>query len=336
MVRTLRVALATLPRRLEIAVILLATVSAAGTVGYVFVEGWSIMDALYMTVITVLTIGYGEVRPLDTSGRILTMALAIAGVGTMFYALLGLLQFTLEGELASLMGVRRMKGQIADLRNHHILCGFGRVGEEIAREFLARHVPFAVVDMNPEAVERARGRGYLVVVGDGTSDATLKEAGVGRARCLLAASDSDAGNTFIVITAKALNPGLFTVARAANPESEPRMLRAGADRVFSPYSTAGRQMALSAIQPLVVEFMDTLAAGGDGQRILAEVEIRPESGLAGRTVHDVLHPCPRVIVLGIQRPSGEVDVGPPSTTVVNIGDRIIVVGPESELETIKG
>jgi voltage-gated potassium channel len=228
-----------------------------------------------------------------------------------------------------------MKGRIESLTDHYILCGFGRVGEEIAREFAGRHLPYVVVESNREAVERCRQRGHLLLMGDATNDATLKEAGVERARVLLAASDSDAGNTFIVLTAKALNPRLFVVSRAGQPESEPRMLRAGADRVFSPYVIAGKQMALTALHPMVVEFIDTLAARRDGAPVLAEIDVSEVSGLAGRTIHDVLHACRSVIVLGLQSATGELNVGPDRVTVLRVGDRVIVMGQEEELEAIR-
>jgi len=306
-----------------------------GTIGYILIEGWSFIDALYMTVITLTTIGFGEVRPLDDEGRVFTMVLAVSGVGAIFYALLGVIQFLIEGELGALLGVQRMKGRIADLRDHYVLCGFGRVGEEIAREFAARSIQFVVVESNPEAIERGQRLGYLFLVGDATSDAVIREAGVERARCLLAASDSDAGNTFIVLTAKALNPDIFVVSRAANMESEPRMLRAGADRVFSPYITAGRQMALSAIQPMVIEFIDTLAARQEGGPVLAEIEISEGSGLAGGTIHDILHWTHSITVLGLQKASGQLQVGPAHTTLLEAGDKLIVMGEEDELERIR-
>ena len=324
-----------IPHNLRNAAVLLIVIPVIGTSAYMIIEGWSFIDALYMTVTTVMTIGFGEVRPLDTSGRIVTMLLAISGIGAIFYALVGFFQFALEGELATLLGVQRMQRQIESLKDHYILCGFGRVGEEIAREFANRNLPFVVVESNPEAVPRAQSRGHLLLNGDATTDAILKEAGVERARVLLAASDSDAGNTFIVLTAKALNPKLFVVSRAGQAESEPRMLRAGADRVFSPYLIAGRQMALTALHPMVVEFIDTLAARRDGGPVLAEIDISEASGLEGRTIHDVLHTCETVSVLGLQKPTGELQVGPSAQTQLRLGDRIIVMGQEEELEAIR-
>jgi len=330
-----RATVRSLPPNLIRAALLILLLPLVGTAGYMIVEGWDFLDALYMTIITVTTIGFREVHELDDKGRIFTMVLAVAGVGAIFYALLSVFQFLLEGELGILLGVQRMKGRIENLRDHYILCGFGRVGEEIARDFVARQIPLVVVESNPEAIERARRRDCLLLVGDATSDAVLREAGIERAKCLLAASDSDAGNTFIVLTAKALNPGLFVVSRAAHPESEPRMLRAGADRVFSPYVIAGRQMALSALQPMIVEFIDTLATRQPGAPVLAEMDVTEGSGLAGKTIHDVLHDCRTVVVLGLQKPSGEMKVGPEADTPLQPGDRLIVMGREDELEAIR-
>src|SRR2546425_1101743 len=173
------------------------------------------------------------------------MLLIISGVGAILYAFLAVFQFVLEGEMGLLLGRQRMKSRIESLKGHYILCGFGRGGEDVAREFVSRDLPFVVVETNPEAIERAERRGYLLLVGDATSDEIVKAAGVERAACLLAASDSDAGNTFIVLAARALNPGLFIVSRAAYPESDPRLLRAGGDRVI----VMGQEADLEVIRP---------------------------------------------------------------------------------------
>ena len=323
------------PGNLITAAALLVLIPIIGTAGYMIIEGWDFLDSLYMTVTTITTVGFREVQPLDDKGQVFTIILAICGIGAIFYGFISLFQFVLEGELGTLLGVRRMKGQIENLKDHYILCGFGRVGEEIAREFSMRKLPFVVVESNPEAIERAERREFLLLVVDATNDATLKEAGVERARVLLAASDSDAGNTFIVLAAKALNPRIFLVARAAYPESEPRILRAGADRVFSPYNIAGKQMALTALHPLVVEFIDTLASRRDGAPVLAEIDVSEVSGLAGRTIHDVLHQFPSIVVLGLENGAGELRVGPALDSVLRMGDRVILMGQESELEAIR-
>lgn len=334
MIEPVRAALRSFPQKVIRALILLVATAVIGTLGYIIIEGWGLLDAVYMTVIVLTTIGFAETRPLDDAGRIFTIFLAVFGVGAIFYTLLSVFQFLIEGEFADILGVQRMKSQIQALKDHFILCGYGRVGEEIAREFLDRDVAFVVIDNNDEAVERARRAGIPLLVGDATTDDVLREAGIERASCLLAASDSDSGNTFIALTAKALNQGLFVVARAAHPESQPRMLRAGADRVFSPYVTAGRQMAIAALQPAVVELIDTLATGREGERILAEIDVSPDSGLAGRTIEQVLAGT-TIAVFGIRRTDGQDVVAPPANERLREGDRVIVVGDDADLDAVQ-
>jgi voltage-gated potassium channel len=230
-----------------------------------------------------------------------------------------------------------MRARIQALRNHYILCGFGRVGEEIGREFRDRGIPFVVVESNPESIRRARQRGFLLVEGDAASDAVLIEAGIEHARCLLAASDSDAGNTYIILTAKAIRPDILVVARAGQPSNQQKMSRAGADRVISPYLIGGRRMALSALQPLVVDFVDTLVGGGGpGEHIIAEVMATEECGIAGCTLSDVLRGATNANILAIHRATGEIVVGPRDSEVVDIGDRLIVMGLESDLAALAG
>ena len=321
-------------RRLALAIALALVVVAAGVAVYMVLEGWSFLDALYMTGITVTTVGFREVHPLSTGGRLLTLAISLAGIGVLFYTLWGLVQAVVEGELAAFLGWRAMRSKLEKLHDHFILCGFGRVGEAIGREFVAHRLPFVVVESNPEAIERARRRGYLVVEGDATRDDVLIEAGIERARGLLAAADSDSGNTFIVLAAKALRPDLLVVARAGRPDGEAAMRRAGADRVISPYSLAGRRMALAAIQPLLAEFMEILPSRA-GAQVVAELEITPSSGLSGRTLAEALAPCRGILPLGLQRGDGQVLVAPPPHTVLAEGDRLILLGPEEELEAVR-
>jgi voltage-gated potassium channel len=307
-----------------------------GVLGYMFIEGWSFLDALYMTVIAVTTVGFQEVAPLSDGGRVFTIFLVLFGVGVAFYILTSLVATVIEGELGFILGVRRMKGKIGALRDHYVLCGFGRVGEEIAGEFEHRGIPFVIVDSNPDAIERARKQDYLLIEGDASSDTVLMDAGIQRAHCLLAASDSDSGNTYIVLTAKALNPRLLVVARVGQPASMTPMLRAGADRVISPYRIGGRRMALSALQPLVLDFIDTLATGRHGEQILAELEVSEESGLAGRTIENCFRTCPGANILALQKASGAIHVGPRGSTTLDLGDRLMVLGNEAELEAIGG
>ena len=321
-------------RRLEFGILLLLILLTTGVVGYAAIEGWSFLDALYMTVITVATVGFQEVHPLSSGGRIFTMFLIILGVGTAFYILVGAVTLVIEGELGEAWGVRRMKAKIDALRNHYILCGFGRVGEEIGGEFKERGIPFVVIESNPESIGRARQRNFLLIEGDASVDATLLEAGIERARGLLAASDSDSGNTYITLTAKAMNPNVLVVARAGQPANLERMRRAGADRVISPYQIGGRRMALSALQPLVLDFIDTLTGGRPEQRIIAEFIATPESCLSGCTLEEAVIGRANAVVLAVQKADGEILVGPPNSTVVGPEDRLIVLGREADMEAL--
>ncbi len=314
---------------------LLFSLITLGTAGYMIIEQWSFMDALFMTVTTITTVGYREVRPLDTEGRIFTIFLVLLGVGTAIYLLTTFVALVIEGDLGTALGLTRMKSRIDQMSDHYVLCGFGRVGEEIAREFAERGIPFVVVENNPETTPYAVESGYLLVQGDATSDDVLEAAGVRRAKVLLAASDSDSGNTYITLSAKALNPDIFVVARAGKRESEPRAMRAGADRVISPYVLSGRRMALSAIQPNMVDFIDTLAVRNADQ-ILAEIEVTVESGLAELQVGNVMETSERITVLGLQQANGELVVAPRPETQLKPGDRLMVVGPEADVGAIAG
>jgi voltage-gated potassium channel len=321
-------------RRLVVSAALLLGLLTFGTSGYMFIEQWSFLDALFMTITTITTVGFREVQPLDTSGRIFTIFVILFGVGTAFYILTTVVQSAVEGEFAQALGVRRMQQRIGSLRDHYILCGFGRVGEEIAREYSERGIPYVVIDNNPEAIGRAQQKDVLLIEGDATQDAILERAGIERAKALLAASDSDSGNTYITLTAKALRPDILVIARAGQPATEPRVERAGASRVISPYKLAGRRMALSALQPLTVDFFDVLATGRQGEQILAELMVTEDSGLTGQTVHDALHNARATALLAIQRADGELNVGPPGDRVIESGDRLILLSNEPDIEQL--
>ncbi len=333
-IRDLRAFSYSLPRNILRTVLVIISLVAVGTIGYMLLEGWPFLDALYMTVIVLTTIGFAEVRELDDAGRVFTIALAVTGIGAIFYALIAVFQFLIEGELASILGSQRMKRQIEHLRDHYILCGFGRVGEEIARQFKQHDVDFVVVETDQKSIARGSRLGYFMLIGDATSDQVLTEAGIAHAVSLVAASDSDAGNTFIVLAAKALNPDLYVVARASQAESPPRMTRAGAQRVFSPYASVGRQMALSAMQPMLAEFIDMPAMAEGGHGLLAEIEVSEGTG-AGGTVGALLGGLRDVTVLGVQKKTGELTVSPPMSTQLLAGDHVIIIASEDALGRIR-
>jgi voltage-gated potassium channel len=319
-------------RRLALSVSLLCLLVLLGTAGYMAIEGWSLLDALYQTVTTLSTVGFREVHPLSTAGQIFTIILIIGGVGGVLYTLTAVVTVAVEGELLDYFGRRRMEARIQALRGHAIICGFGRVGREIAAEFKRRDVPFVVVDHNPHVHPLLRALGYAYIDGNATSDEVLLRAGVERAACLLAAADSDTDNTFIVLSARALKPDIFIVARAGQPEAERKLRRAGADRVISPYSIAGLHMAIAALQPAIVDFMTTTFRSREGDLILAEITVTAESELAGRTIHQLFGGRPDTIALALRREGGELRAAPPPQEVLRLHDRLIVLGPPRELE----
>lgn len=318
-------------RRLALALGLFAFAIIIGTSGYMLLSDMTFVDALYQTVTTLSTVGFRELKPFGTTEKLFTVALILFGVGTVLYTLTLVVQETLEGDIRSRFYARRMELEIGHLKNHYILCGFGRVGQEIARELRERGVDFVIIEQTPEEAERARAFGYLVIEGDGSQERVLIQAGISEARCLLAASDSDSGNTYITLTAKAINPGCFIVARVAYPHNEEKLRLAGADRVLSLYSLGGRRMVLQALQPLAADFMDTLASGRHGELVLAEFEVNEENGLAGSTAGDLVRGAKNATLLGIRHRSGTLVVGPREDEALHDGDIIIVLAEEQDI-----
>jgi voltage-gated potassium channel len=251
------------------------------------------------------------------------------------YALTLVIEQALEGDIRSRYYLRRMRLRIDEIQDHYVLCGFGRVGQEIARELNERGVDFVVIEQTPEAVERAQAFGYLVIEGDASDERVLTQANIGRARCLLAASDSDSGNTYITLTAKSINPSCFVVARVARPHNEEKLRLAGADRVLSLYSLGGRRMVLSALQPLAADFMDTLATGRSGDLLLAEFEASGANGLAGKTVAELIAGARNATLLGVRQAGGDLHVGPREDTVLGEGDIIIILADEADIASMQ-
>ncbi len=248
--------------RFTIAFLLLVLLVAGGTLGYSWVEGWSVAESLYMTVITITTVGYGEVRTLSPQGRQFTILLIVFSVVTAGYSVTTLLGFIFEGQIVQLMRGRRMERAISRLSDHYIICGCGVVGKQVALEFRQAGVPFVIVERDPEHSELGRDESVLFVKGDADDDETLIEAGIEQAKGLVSALRQDGGNVFVVLTARQLNPSLMIVARAAEEQTVGKLLRAGADRVISPYQIAGRRMASVILRPSVMNFLDVVVEGG--------------------------------------------------------------------------
>jgi len=307
-------------------------VAAIGSVGYLAL-GWSLGDAVYMTGITLTTVGYREVRELDEVGRAWTVLVAVAGVGIIFGSVGIVAEAVLSEAASGRREAKRMSQSVAALRRHLILCGYGRVGSTVARELAHAGEPVVVVDINPASLVTAERDGHLVVVGDATNDAVLAEAGIERARGLITTIDSDANNVYVTLSARALNPGLFIVARANETGSEAKLLHAGADRVVSPYSRAGRQIAELAVRPRVADFIDFALSHGELAFSIEEVEIAPNGPLVGRTVAALRDDG--IFALAIVRGEKEYEPNPAADRVLVAGENLIVSGSAEILRALR-
>jgi voltage-gated potassium channel len=239
--------------RFQLPGVLLAFFVVLGTAGYALIERWNLSDSFFMTIITISTVGFSEVHPLDEPGRLFTSALIVGGVGTMLYGF-GVFAETLsEGHFLEFRRVRRLEADVRALRNHFIVCGYGRTGTQVVSEFRSLGQQFVVIDSNLEAIERLRQEGRLHIAGDAANEEVLKEAGIEHARALISAVDSDERSVYITLIARALNPDLWIVARAGQPGSIRRLELAGANQAISPYLMAGHRMAEMALDPTIVD-----------------------------------------------------------------------------------
>lgn len=322
------------PARLLIAGGLLLGVIALGTLGYVLVEGWTWFDALYMTVTTISTIGGGEARPLSTVGRIMTLGIIVIGVGVMAYTLLALVAYLLEGQFGIAVGNERARRQAARLHNHFILCGFGRVGREIAREFAGAKVDFAIIDVNQESLQRAGKLGYLAVTGNPAEAEILKEAAIEHARGLITAMDSDADNIYVTLSVRALRPNLFIVARANQADSEPKLRLAGANRIISPYVIGGRRMANLAMRPTAVEFVDTVLSSSNTHLLLEDLTVLRGSHSVGKSLKALIDNSSEIIVLAMKRDDAMI-FRPSLETELRPGDEIVVAGSPDMMRALE-
>ncbi len=324
-----------LKRRLVYIAIAIVALLAAGTVGFTFMEGFEPFDAFYMTLITISTVGYREVQELDRSGRIFNSFIIVFGVTTLFFAIGVMTQSVIEMELGAFFGRRRVKRMIDRLENHYIVCGFGRVGRSAAAELKRAGVPLVVIDRSPEKYDRAQRGGFLAIQADSTRDEALIDAGIDRAKGVVAALATDADNLFLILSAKTLNPALKVAARVGDEQAEQKLRLAGADTVFAPYTHAGHQLALSLLRPHVVQFLDgaTKSVGLDVG--FEQFRISAESDLASKSLKQLqIRRDLGVIVLAIRKADGRMQFNPPAEAVLEPGDFIIVMGETVNLRKL--
>jgi voltage-gated potassium channel len=313
------------------AVALLVAIIAGGTAGYVAIEGWSAWDAFYMTIITVTTVGYGEVHPLSRAGQVFTVALLLSGVGAALYTFTLLATVVVEGGLPKRLQRRRHARMLDTVTDHFIICGYGRIGSIVAQQFRRQRIPYVVVERSADRVQAAIEDGALGVEADASREDVLKRVGIERARGLIAAVGTDAENVYAVLSARVLRPDLFIVGRAETEDATIKLKRAGANRVISPYQIGGVQIAQTALRPAVVDFVALATSSDNLELAMEQITIAAHSALANRSIVEAnLRQRYGVIVIGIQREDSRMEFNPEPDTPIRPGDRLVVLGrPES-------
>ncbi len=327
----------TLRRRLITLLVIPLLLVLSGTLGYWLIEpDYSPFDALYMTVITLSTIGYGEVHPLSTTGRTFTMLLILGGVFTLFYTATEIVRGIVSGEIQDLLGRQRVERSLAQLENHVIVCGYGRVGRLVCQEFSRHGTPFVVIDNDAGRLadfQIARG---IALVGDATSDEVLRHAGIYRAKALVTVMASDADNLYTTMSARLLNKDIYLVARVEQPHSEIKLRRAGANRVVSPYLIGGHRLAHAVLRPAVVDFIELATRQEHVDLQLEETQISGASPLAGSCLRaSGIRSELKVIIVAVKKPTGHMIFNPDPEAALEAGDVLVAIGSREQLDQLQ-
>ena len=325
----------TVRTRFLLALILIVAVLVTGVAGFHYIEGWSWFDGLYMTLITMTTVGYGETHVLSMPGRVFNTFLIVLAVLAGGFLVATSTQAMLEFELSGILGRRRMERELAKLKDHFIVCGAGRVGRTVVRELRSRGQPCVLVESDPAQADWATNEGIPVVIGSGHTEEVLQRARIEVAQGLVAAVTSDADNLYIVLTARGMNPDLRIIARASEDEAVPKLRRAGASEVVSPYHFVGRRIAHILVQPHVIDFIET-AFGTERMDIqIEEVEVPAGSPLAGKSLAAAnIGQSAGVLVLALRHGNGTLSFNPAAETVIQPGDCLIAIGPTEPLKKL--
>ena len=314
----------------------LAAVVLCGTVGYVLIEEWPLVEAFYMTMISLTTVGYGEVRELSEVGRMFTVALLVASVGVAFYSTATIAEAKMEGRIRQIFGRRKLVKELGKLENHHVICGYGRIGFIVAREYARESLPYVIIESDEAAAARLDQEGRLVILGDATHDETLLEANIGKAKSLVCALPTDAENVFVTLTARALNPDLFILSRAARESSVGKMEAAGADRVVSPYTMGGMRMAQAVMRPKLAGFLEEIIGHATADLDFAEVVVPAESRLVGMALRESnISQETGVYLLSIRKRGGEMVFNPGPDFRIQAGDHLYALGAPAQVSALR-
>jgi voltage-gated potassium channel len=322
-------------QQIKILLLALAALVVGGTLGYHLIEGWPLFDSLYMTVITLATIGYSEVQPLSTAGRAFTILLIFFGVTVFGFLITSLTQAVIESGLTNRR--RKVFRDISQLENHYILCGAGKVGLRVMDEMKKRGVDFVLIERDPLVAERLLTQGELVLIGDATEEGVLEGAQVHTARALITATSSDPDNVYIALNARGLNPNLYIVARANDLAAERQLRRAGANKVVSPVLIASHRMALAALTPAVADFLELTTMTETLDLNFEQIRIGEGSTLVGKKLKDSgIRSEHSAMVVAIQPATGEMIFNPESEQVLHLGDVLIAIGTRAGLAKLAG
>jgi len=319
-----------------ISIVLFIVLLAIGSWGYMAIEGWDFFDALYMTVITIATVGYGEVHIVSPTGRMFTLVLIFLGVGFFLYVVGNFIQFLVEGRIRYVLGRRKLDRQINKLKNHYIICGYGRMGRALARFLIQRYLDVVVIEQNQARTPVMDEDGILYLVGAATDESLLIRAGIERARGLITVVGSDADNVFLVLLARQMNPDIFIVARAVMNSAKRTLTAAGANKVVSPYDLGARRMAHAILRPTVIEFLEMAFADENVDVEVEELTIKPNSPVVHRTLYESeIRPKFGVIIISIKKGDGHMVFNPEADTLLESDDTLVVVGGAANIKGLE-
>jgi voltage-gated potassium channel len=322
-------------QQIRYAIILLLIIVFAGTFGYALIEEWPLLDSLYMTVITITTVGYGEVGELSGTGRFFTIGLIISSVGIVAYLVSRIAGVVVEGEIRNLMGRKKLEKAIHKLKDHYIVCGYGRIGCYICHQFKGEGLPFVLIERNEQVIQGLEEEGLVYIKGDATDEKALIDAGIERAKALIAAVASDADNLYITLTARELNPNLYILSRASEEKAERKLISAGANKVVSPYIIGAHRMVMTIIRPAVVELVDLAMKRESLQLQLEEIKINDTAKLPGTSLSESgIRRDLDLIVVAIKKEDGGMIFNPAFNTTIKKGDTLIILGERANLNKL--
>ena len=307
-----------------------------GCVGFVVIEGWDVLEALYMTIITLTTVGFQEVHPLSRAGKIFTMGLIVSGVGFILYFLGSITRMMVEGTLKDILGRRKLEKRISHIEGHYIVCGFGRIGRTVSQLLKEKPLEVVIIEKNSDSIPIFQERNLFYITGEATSEEVLLKAGILKAKGLVAAVSSDADNVYITLTARGLNPGLFILARAAEESSVVKLTRAGADKVVSPYDIGARSMANSILRPTVIDFIELAMHNRSLDLQIEELTVGNKSEIKDLTLMESgIRKDFDLIVVAIKKGTGEMIFNPSPQAKIQVGDILVVLGDRENLTSLE-